>query len=50
MRAPMPKSKKKKSSPREKTPTPKVGKIEDWKEVIKKAVRKKHPDAGWPED
>jgi hypothetical protein len=46
------KSKKVKPDPR-KTPAPKPkgGKIEgDWKEVIKKAVKKKHPDAGWPED
>jgi hypothetical protein len=32
-------------------PKPKVAKIEgDWKNPIKKAVKKKHPDAGWPED
>jgi hypothetical protein len=22
----------------------------DWKDVIKKAVKKNHPGAGWPED
>jgi hypothetical protein len=46
------KSKNVKSSPRKKTaPKPKGGKIAvDWKETIKKAVRKKHPDAGWPQD
>ena len=38
--------------PKRKTPKPKpkVAKVEaDWKEVIKKAVKKKHPSAGWPE-
>jgi hypothetical protein len=36
---------------RRKTPKPKskVAKT-DWKDVIKKAVAKKHPGAGWPED
>jgi hypothetical protein len=43
------KSKAEKPKPRSK---PKVLKkaASDWKEAIKKAVKKKHPDAGWPED
>ncbi|MGD0291605.1 MAG: hypothetical protein ABSC63_18420 [Candidatus Binataceae bacterium] len=43
------KSKKGKAKPR-KTQKPKVGVAVDWKAAIKKAMRKKYPDAGWPED
>jgi hypothetical protein len=32
-------------------PKPEVLKIEgNWKDAIKKALRKKHPEAGWPKD
>jgi hypothetical protein len=47
------KSKKVRSDPHKTLgPKPKGSKKvkSDWKEVIKKAVKKKHPDAGWPED
>ena len=45
------KSNKAKPSRQAPAPKPTVGKIEgDWKELIKKAVKKKHPDAGWPKD
>jgi hypothetical protein len=46
------KSGKQKKKPH-KTPAPKpeVLKIEgNWKDAIKQALRKKHPDAGWPKD
>jgi hypothetical protein len=49
----MPKKSKNVKLPR-KPPGPKskvLKKAEvDWKDVIKRAVKKKHPDAGWPED